>query len=151
MILDNDKQILEQAKMLTLAQKCVDVFVDSFTVDRDLSSDDSVHGFYGAGKYDKDKVRAFYTSKESKFRKNIKKVDNNLNVSVWRDFGNYSQDLITYYFYYSGQPIFRLVLIFNGKSVRYNTYEELYYDVKTENETVKNTLNTKSIETPIYR
>lgn len=149
MIIDNDTQILERNRILLLTQKCVDVFVESFTLDRDLSSSPSVHGYFGAGKYDKDKVRAFYASKESKFRKNIKKADPELNVSIWRNFSECegSQDTVNYNFYCNGVFIFRLDLLFVGKSIRYNTYEDLYYDVKTENELVKNTLNTKSIET----
>lgn len=149
MIIDTDSQILESTKMLTLAQKCVDVFVDSFTVDRNLSSSPSVYGHWGAGLYDKDKVRAFYTSKESKFRKNLKKAETGLNVSVWKNFSENSggEDTINYNFYYKGIFIFRLDLIFVGKSIQYNTYKELYYTVKTKNELVKNTLKTKSDKT----
>ena len=132
-----DENILDFNNLLSVAQKCTDVFIDSYTLDRDLSSSSSLRGYWGAGEYSIDKVRAFYSAKESKFRKNLKKADKNLNVKIWKDFGGNVSDNIWYNFYYKNQLLFRLILTFTNKAIQYGTYKELTYEVRTDNELIK--------------
>ena len=81
------------------------------------------------GKYDKDKIRDFYNSKEAKFRKMIKAA--NMTVSIHSDFhcGDGYDDVKDYAFYFGGKFLFRLKLYFTNKNIQRGTYTDIQYRI----------------------
>lgn len=140
MILDVYEQREDSINIKALVQRSVDIFAECFDVTNvDLASPKSVHGFFSAGSYDIEKVRHFYLSKESAFRKRIKEIG--LTVSISRGY-YYSMDEVNYNFYIKRKSensglqesnfLYSLNVYYEEKNIDYQTYKELTYDISTD-------------------
>lgn len=125
MIQDNDEQVLERDDRLIKAMKCVELFVENHT----LTDPNQLKSTEYKTKYDKDKVRQFYNSKEAKFRKIIKSVG--MTISICNDFhsGDGYDDVKSYHFYFGGKFLFVLNLHFTNKNISRGTYDDLQYRI----------------------
>ena len=137
MIQDSDEHVLERDDRLIRAMKCVELFVENYGLDnpKPLMSEEY------PGKYDKDRVRDFYNSKEAKFRKIIKSA--NMTVSIYNDFhhGDSYDDIKSYVFYFGGKFLFELNLHFTNKNIQRDTYDDLHCRVVDVKEVTLKDLN----------
>ena len=125
MIQDNDERVLERGDRFIKTMECVELFVKNYKQDDPKSL--RREGY--PGKYDKDKIRDFYNSKEAKFRKMIKSAG--ITISIRNDFhgGDGYDDIKGYVFYFKGRFLFGLNLHFTNKNISRGTYDDVQFRI----------------------
>lgn len=130
MIQDSDENILLRSDINMKALQCVECFTECYTMDARKLKSVYIENWSNEALYDMDLVRNFYNSRTPAFRKHLKKHD--ITVSVKQQFSFNSSDSITYAFHWNGRYLFTLRLFFTNKNIGKRTYEDLQYDVVTE-------------------
>jgi len=130
MIQDSDENILLRSDINTKALQCVECFTECYTMDARKLKSAYIENWSNEALYDMELVRNFYNSRTPAFRKHLKK--HGITVSVKQQFSFNSSDSITYAFHWNGRYLFTLRLFFTNKNISKRTYEDLQYDVVTE-------------------
>ena len=149
MIQDSDENILLKSDIVTKALQCVECFTECYTMDARKLKSNHIESWSNESLYDMDLVRNFYNSRTPALRKHLKKHD--ITVSVKQQFGFNSSDSITYSFHWNGRYLFTLRLFFTNKNISKRTYEDLQYDVVTEENSVVSLQTLNLTYDTIYR